>query len=174
MDKNSFIKQVYTEACKLTDGISPIFTVAQAALESGWGKSAIGNNLFGITIGSKWTGKKQLVLTTEYFSSPSVKFKEPERVVSIKKIAEKKYKYSVYRYFRDYDSIKDCLLDHQKILKGPLLSDAWPYRNNPIEFTKHLVDKVGGKYATDPNYVSTMTSIIKSVEKIINDNIKKT
>ena len=30
-------------------GLNPLFVAAQAALESGWGDHAIGNNLFGIT-----------------------------------------------------------------------------------------------------------------------------
>ena len=48
-------------------GLNPLFVAAQAALESGWGDSAIGNNLFGITAGDKWTGKRQTVRTFEYF-----------------------------------------------------------------------------------------------------------
>jgi flagellum-specific peptidoglycan hydrolase FlgJ len=58
-----------------------------------------------------------------------------------------------------------CLIDHQEILKRPQFKDAWPYRKDPIEYTKHIVDGVGGKYATDPNYVKTMTSLIGSIEK---------
>ena len=48
-------------------GLNPLFVAAQAALETGWGKRAIGNNLFGITAGDKWTGKRRIVRTTEYF-----------------------------------------------------------------------------------------------------------
>ena len=36
--------------CRET-GLNPLFVAAQAALETGWGESAIGNNLFGITAG---------------------------------------------------------------------------------------------------------------------------
>ena len=49
MTVNDFVAWVYPEACK--GEISPVFVTAQAALESGWGKSGIGNNLFGITKG---------------------------------------------------------------------------------------------------------------------------
>ena len=164
MTKEDFVRKLYPVAKELGE-ISPIFTVAQAALESGWGKSAIGNNLFGITTGSSWTGKKKLVLTTEYFSTAGVKFKDPEKIVGITKISAGKYKYRVYRFFRDYDSLGDCLIDHQEILKRPQFKDAWPYRKDPIEYTKHIVDGVGGKYATDPGYVKTMTSLIGSIEK---------
>lgn len=49
-------------------GLNPLFVAAQAALESGWGDHAIGNNLFGITAGDKWTGKRRTERTFEYFS----------------------------------------------------------------------------------------------------------
>ena len=40
------IKRVCAET-----GLNPLFVAAQAALESGWGDKAIGNNIFGITAG---------------------------------------------------------------------------------------------------------------------------
>lgn len=35
-------------------GILPSLTIAQSILESGWGEKQVGNNIFGIKIGSKW------------------------------------------------------------------------------------------------------------------------
>lgn len=60
---------------------------AQAALETGWKIKGVGNNIFGITKGSSWTGPVSLELTTEYFKTPNVKFKAPERVVSVEQVA---------------------------------------------------------------------------------------
>ena len=40
MTVNEFVKWIYPQA-KLAGDIDPIFTTAQAALESGWGKAAI-------------------------------------------------------------------------------------------------------------------------------------
>lgn len=77
MKVNDFVKWIYPLA-KAMNEIDPVFVTAQAALESGWGKSAIGNNLFGITKGSSWSGAVQLVNTTEYFSRPDVTFRAPE------------------------------------------------------------------------------------------------
>ena len=51
MTVKDFVKWIYPQARKMGE-INPVFVTAQAALESGWGKSAIGNNLFGITKGS--------------------------------------------------------------------------------------------------------------------------
>lgn len=158
-----FVKWVYPEAKK--GEISPIFVTAQAALESGWGKSAIGNNLFGITKGSSWKGAVQLVTTTEYFSTPNVTFKAPEKVLSVTKLGEKRYKYSVKRLFRDYDSVAQCLEDHTAILKNPGYADAWPYRNDARLFTKKIVDSIGSKYATAPEYYETMCKVIAMVER---------
>lgn len=163
MTISEFVKWVYPEAKK--GDISPIFVTAQAALETGWGKSAIGNNLFGITKGSSWKGAVQLVTTTEYFSNPNVTFKAPEKVLSVIKQSEKRYKYTVKRLFRDYDSVAQCLEDHTAILKKPGYADAWPYRKDARMFTKKIVDNIGPKYATSPEYYETMCKVISMVEK---------
>lgn len=169
MTVTDFVKWVYPEAKK--GEISPIFVTAQAALETGWGKSAIGNNLFGITKGSSWRGAVQLVTTTEYFSTPNVTFKAPEKVLSVTKLGEKRYKYSVKRLFRDYDSVAQCLEDHTAILKKSGYADAWPYRNDPRKFTEMIVNNIGAKYATSPEYYETMCKVISMVEKEVQKQV---
>lgn len=168
MRVSDFVKWIYPQA-KAMGEISPVFVTAQAALESGWGKSAIGNNLFGITKGSSWKGATQLVTTTEYFTSPDVAFKEPEQVIQVVKMGEKKYKYTVKRLFRDYDTVGDCLQDHLAILKKPGYSDAWPHRQNPGAYVRKLVDNVGSKYATDPSYVETMDKLFVMVKNVVQE-----
>ncbi|GHV45903.1 hypothetical protein FACS1894180_8710 [Bacteroidia bacterium] len=167
-----FVKTVYPAAKRLRDSdpegtLHPIFVTAQAALETGYSIGGIKNNLFGITVGSNWKGQTQLVRTTEYFKTDTVKFKLPEKIVSIEKMAENRYKYRVYRFFRVYDKLEDCLADHLKILKQSGYADAWHYRNDPREYATRIVDTVGAKYATAPNYASTMASVIGNVEKIV-------
>lgn len=165
MTNKEFALWVY-EAAKNVSDIDPVFIAAQAALESGWGKSGIGNNLFGITKGS-WTGPTKLVLTTEYFSRPNIAFKSPESVVSVSKVNEKCYKYKVYRLFRVYGSLEECLTDHLAILRKPHFADAWAFRNDPEEYVKRLVDNIGGKYATATNYVPVMHSIINKIRGFV-------
>lgn len=46
MTNKEFALWVYNAAKNVSD-IDPLFVAAQAALESGWGKSGIGNKLFG-------------------------------------------------------------------------------------------------------------------------------
>lgn len=168
MTKKEFINWIYPSAksLEIKGGVSAIFTVAQAALESGWGKSAIGNNLFGITTGSEWTGARKLVLTTEFLKTANAKFSPGEKIVSITKSGTN-YKYRVYRWFRDYSTMEECLRDHQRLLEKSIYKDAWPYRLDPEEYARRLVDKVGGKYATSPNYAATMISLIKGVREVL-------
>ncbi len=166
MRVSEFVKWIYPQAKKMGE-IDPIFVTAQAALESGWGKSAIGNNLFGITKGSTWKGAVQLVNTTEYFTTPNVTFKAPEKVMSVTKIGEKRYKYAVKRLFRDYDSVADCLNDHLAILKKPGYADAWAYRKDARQYVRKVVDNIGSKYATSPDYVQTMDKIFVMVENVV-------
>lgn len=162
MTVKDFVAWIYPEAAK--GDISPVFVTAQAALESGWGKSGIGNNLFGITKGS-WTGPVELVTTTEYFNRPDVSFKAPEKVLSVEELGGGRYKYRVRRLFRQYDTVGGCLSDHMAILKKPGYADAWPYRNDPDKYVEKIQDAVGSRYATSPDYVQTMKKLFRMVEK---------
>ena len=168
MKPSEFVKWIYPQAKKMGE-IDPVFITAQAALESGWGKRAIGNNLFGITKGSTWKGAVQLVTTTEYFSQPDVTFRSPEKVLQVVTLSQYRYKYTVKRLFRDYDRVADCLADHLAILKKLEYSDAWPYRKNPELYVRKLVDNVGGKYATAPDYAEIMDKIFKMVRRIVKE-----
>jgi flagellar protein FlgJ len=169
-EQKEFVKKVYPAAKRLhesnPDGtLNPVFVTAQAALETGFKIVGIENNLFGITKGS-WTGRTKLVLTTEYFFTKDKQFTAPERVVSVTPI-DGKFKYSVYRLFRVYDKLEDCLSDHLAILKKPGYADAWPYRSDPREYARRIVDAIGSKYATGPDYAAIMSGFIASVELII-------
>lgn len=164
-----FVKKIYPAAERLyrAGGVCPLFVTAQAALETGWKIKGIENNIFGITRGSKWNGPVSLELTTEYFKTPKVKFTAPERVVSIEHVGTQKYKYRVYRYFRNFASIEECLDNHLELLRKPGYADAWPYRHDAKEFARRLVDDTGAKYATAPNYASVMASLIDIVANIV-------
>lgn len=168
MTPKEFVAWIYPAAKRIGE-ISPVFVTAQAALESGWGKSAIGNNLFGITKGSKWNGPVELVTTTEYFNRPDVSFRQPERVLSVIDLGNGRYRYKVKRLFRQYDTIDDCLCDHLAILKKPGYADAWPYRWDPDRFVEKIQDAVGSRYATSPDYVKTMKQMIASVKKHLDE-----
>lgn len=149
--------------------ISPVFIIAQAALESGWNGSTIGKyNLFGITRGSWPVDKCILVTTHEYFRTKSVKFNAPEKVVSIQYVASKRmYRYTVKRLFRNYATLAEALRDHTNVLQKSF-PDAWPYRKSPEVYVEKI--QTGKKkYATSPTYVQTMCKMFAMVRKAMKD-----
>jgi flagellar protein FlgJ len=166
-----FTAVVYPAAKRLRekyDSIHPLFVTAQAALETGWKLPSDGtNNLFGITKGTTWNGDVKLRATTEYFSVPDKKFYPPEKVTAVEKVADNRYRYRVRRLFRVYPSPDACLDDHLALLKKPGYADAWPYRNDPKEYARRIVDADGAKYATAPDYAQLMAAVIDSVRKMV-------
>ena len=164
-----FVKKIYPAAERLyrAGGVHPLFVTAQAALETSWKIKGIGNNIFGITKGSSWIGPVSLELTTEYFNTKDVKFKAPERVVSVEQVGPNRYKYRVYWYFRNFASLDECLDNHLELLRKPGYADAWPYRDDAKEFAQRLVDSEGARYATAPNYAEVIISLIDSVARIV-------
>lgn len=168
MTTAEFVRRIYPAAriVMRKNGLSAIFITAQAALESGWGRSIIGrNNIFGITRGS-WQGPVVLVTTTEYFATPDVKLQPPEEVLSVEPSGTR-WKYRVRRLFRDYATLEEALDDHSKILRGRGYADAWPYRSNPDEFVRRIQDDTGARYATSPEYVDVMTRLFRTVEQTV-------
>jgi flagellar protein FlgJ len=54
-----FIKAIYPKAKEVSQktGIALELILAHAAVETGWGRSIKGNNLFGMKADKNWTGK---------------------------------------------------------------------------------------------------------------------
>lgn len=158
-----FVKEVYPQA-KLLGGFNPVFVTAQGGGESGWGGKRVGNfNLFGMKCPKGWKGKKVLVTTTEYHDNPNVKYPE---IFSVAKQPNGKYKYVVKDWFCDFDSVKDCLEYHFKLLNKPQFKHALEYKNDPIKYVTAL-QSGEYKYATSPDYVKFITSLIKMVNNAI-------
>lgn len=57
-------------------GVSPRILLAQAAIETGWGRSVVGNNLFGIKAGGSWSGDKVSAATHEYENGELVSIRD--------------------------------------------------------------------------------------------------
>jgi flagellar protein FlgJ len=107
------------------------------------------------------------MLTKEIFNTPDKKFVLPEEVVSVTEDGPGRWKYRAFRLFRVYDSLEDCLEDHLAVLKKPGYADAWPYRDDPKEFARRIMDSTGVKYATATNYAQSMAATIDSVQRIV-------
>ena len=128
-------------------GVDPRYLVAQAALETGWGKSVMraqdgssSHNLFGIKASSSWKGDSARAITSEFRNGEMVK-----------ETAQ----------FRSYDSYKDSFHDLVTLLQSNnRYQDVVKSADNPEQFVREL-QKAG--YATDPNYASKISQIAKQM-----------
>ncbi|WXL27288.1 flagellar assembly peptidoglycan hydrolase FlgJ [Ectopseudomonas mendocina] len=148
--KDEFIATMLPLAEQAADkiGVDPRYLVAQAALETGWGKSVIrqqdgssSHNLFGIKSHNSWGGESARVLTTEYVNGKPVKEAASFR-------AYESYAHS----FEDYVSF---LQNNQRYEKALTKTDK------PEQFAQEL-QKAG--YATDPNYARKIAQIARQMQ----------
>ncbi|ASM50776.1 flagellar protein FlgJ [Pseudoalteromonas espejiana DSM 9414] len=145
-----FVSTVWEHAKTAAEkiGLNPAVMVAQAALETGWGKHIISksdggssNNLFNIKSDKSWDGDKASKVTLEF-----------EQGTPVKKQAS----------FRAYDSIKESVNDFVDFLmQNPRYEEALQNTAKPHEFLDSL-QKAG--YATDPNYASKIKKVLNSSE----------
>lgn len=164
MTPSDFVKTYYKYAKQTQDktGIDARFILAQAALETGWGKSVPGNMFFGIKDTDGINGNEQLLRTTEVLKNPNVKFPE---VISVTKRPDGKYNYVVRDWFRKYDTPEGSFTDHACFFfTYNRYKKALDVRNDPYKFAEEIA-KAG--YATAPNYADSLKSVIKTVEKYI-------
>ncbi|HWU68597.1 MAG TPA: flagellar assembly peptidoglycan hydrolase FlgJ [Stenotrophobium sp.] len=137
----SLLPQAQAAAREL--GVPARVLVAQAALETGWGRHMIRNpdgspsyNFFGIKAGRHWQGDKVSKPTTEYHGS------QPAREVA---------------QFRSYESPAAAFKDYVKFLKGnPRYAAALNHGGDAGHFTRGL-QQAG--YATDPAYAEKIRRI---------------
>lgn len=163
MTPKEFIKQYKPFALETErkTGISHLFTLAQAALESGWGERTFGNMLFGIKARPETPAdKKQLLRTTEVLLNANAVF---PKIISIKKRADGKYTYTVLDWFRKYETQEECFTDHaQFFFKNKRYAKALLVKSDPYKFAEEVA-KAG--YATAPNYADSLKKLIKTIEE---------
>ena len=131
-----------------TTGIPEKLILAQAALESGWGKRQImtergkpSHNLFGIKAGRGWQGPTTTTLTTEYRQGQAEKTLEP---------------------FRVYHSWQEALQDYGTLLvNNPRYQAVTTARS--AEQGALALQKAG--YATDPHYARKLIGIIRQLNQ---------
>ncbi|MBD5430649.1 glycoside hydrolase family 73 protein [Lactobacillus sp.] len=118
--------------------------IAQAAVESGWGQSSLAkepnNNLFGVK--GDYNGQSVAVKTGEYGSNGY---------------------YTTTANFRKYPSYTESCNDNGALLReqmGSYYSGAWV--ENAKNYQDATQNGLQGKYATAPNYASTLNSVIKA------------
>jgi peptidoglycan hydrolase FlgJ len=140
-----FVRQLhpYAEQAAKELGVEPKVLLAQAALETGWGRSLIKNsngsnsfNLFNIKADKAWQGKQA--------QAPVLEFDQG--------IAKK-----VNAGFRSYASFQESFQDYVAFIKNnPRYEDALKQVGNGERYL-HELQRAG--YATDPNYANKVMSI---------------
>lgn len=142
-EQKAFIKRIgeLAAADMQKSGVLASLTIAQAILESGWGKSGLtvkGNALFGIKAGKTWTGKVYSAKTQECFDGVSYT--------------------TITALFRAYDSWEDSVADHSAFLTG--LSRYKAVVGEKDYKTACKAIKAAG-YATAPDYAEQLIKIIE-------------
>lgn len=149
-DQRSFVTRMWDHAAAAhqATGIPARFVLAQAALESGWGKREIRDssgfptyNLFGVKAGSGWQGRTVDVVTTEYENGVG------------KKVVEK---------FRAYNNYSEAFRDWAQLIVGNkrYAEVVGSGRTSATGFADGLA-RAG--YATDPDYGAKLARVIGSL-----------
>lgn len=131
----------YAERNEKENGVPALVTLAQAALESGWGKHAPGNNFFGIKDSSSANFGIQILNTTEYIHKKKVGIKAK---------------------FETYPSPFECFEHHANLLKKRF-PKAFRHKD-PVAFIMSVQNDHGYMYATDPKYVRKIVKIINVIK----------
>ena len=150
--RRAFLEAIQPAAEKAAQvlGVSPRSLMAQAALETGWGRSmqrdgsGTNFNLFGIKATGSWNGRVQDQSTTEYVNG--IAQRQVER-------------------FRAYDSIDDSFADHARLLtRSARYADAVGTGNDTAAFAQALQR---GGYATDPAYARKLTAVADAIDRLM-------
>jgi flagellar protein FlgJ len=139
----------YAEKAAKALGIDSNVLIAQAALETGWGKKVIQNsvdsshNLFNIKADRSWQGDKIAKNTLEYHDNVAV---------------------TENAAFRSYDNYEESFSDFVRFLnQNPRYERALQQTESSESFIKGIHS---AGYATDPNYTNKVMSVMKTVESL--------
>jgi peptidoglycan hydrolase FlgJ len=132
------------QAASEASGVPAPLILAQAALESGWGKREIraedgtqSFNLFGIKADRSWKGPTVEITTTEYVDG------EAQRVRA---------------KFRAYGSYDEAFTDYAKFISGNPRYAGVVATDDPAQ-AAHGLQRAG--YATDPQYGQKLVRIMQ-------------
>jgi hypothetical protein len=138
-NRDAFIEQMMPHALRVAEqtGLDPRLVIAQAAQETGWGKSAPGNNYFGIKSHGKAGGNT--MATNEVVNGQTVRINDS------------------FRGYGDMGESADgyaSFLQENPRYKGMLSA-------GDLSGQLEALGKSG--YATDPNYANSVGSIARSI-----------
>lgn len=159
----------FAKACEAKTGVNALVILAQAALESGWGKKAPGNMYFGVKDSDGKNGNEQLLPTFEYSSRSNCKPTEVGLVdvVSVTPVVinnKKFFRYNGHAWFRKYDTPEESFIDHANLfVRAKVYAGAMSVKDDPDKF----IDEMSKHYSTTPpeEYARLLKSIIKMIKK---------
>jgi len=140
----AFVRSLWPHAQKTAAelGVPAKALIAQAALETGWGRRLVGaghalnsHNLFGIKAGAHWLGEKVSAATHEFVGGVRV----AQRAA-----------------FRAYGSAADSFADYARLLGNPRYAAARGTGEDAHRFAQALQH---AGYATDPSYAAKIAAI---------------
>ena len=139
--KEAFVKRFGRQAylVGLATDFPPDILLAQAALETGWGRHIHANNLFGLKDLSFDPGAS-IAETTEVENGKNKKVKA---------------------LFEDFDSPIESMLAYIALIRlSPRYHKAWLLRKDPRKYFKALQE---AGYATDPEYARKCLAVLRSL-----------
>jgi peptidoglycan hydrolase FlgJ len=140
----AFARSIWPHAQKAAAelGVPAKALVAQAALETGWGRrlpthngQTSSHNLFGIKAGGSWRGDRVASNTKEFVNGQFVNVRDA---------------------FRSYGSAADSFADYTQLLQRPRYAAAIGTGDDVKRFAQSL--QAAG-YATDPSYAAKIVAI---------------
>lgn len=143
-EQKAFIEKVgaLAAADMQKSGVLASLTIAQAILESGWGKSGLtvkANALFGIKAGSSWKGRVYSAQTQECYDGMTYT--------------------TITALFRAYDSWAESVADHSALLTGAARYKA-VIGERDYKAACRAVKAAG--YATDPKYADKLIQLVET------------
>ncbi len=142
----------YAEKAARALGVDASVIIAQAALETGWGKKVVrnslgsSNNLFNIKADKRWDGDKVATQTLEVYNG-----------VPVKERAD----------FRSYSSYQESFKDYVHFLnENPRYRVALQHKGDTKSFI-HGIHQAG--YATDPTYADKVLRVKSQVDEILSN-----
>jgi flagellar protein FlgJ len=129
-----------------TSGVPAELILAQAALETDWGRRQIttqdgadSHNLFGIKAGGQWQGATTQVMTTEYTDGEAQKQMES---------------------FRVYPSYDAAFNDYARLIRS---RPGYAAARNTNDAPQAAMALQQGGYATDPHYAQKLISVMATI-----------
>jgi peptidoglycan hydrolase FlgJ len=151
-ERSGFVRELWPHAERAAAalGVSPRTLIAQAALETGWGRHMIRNadgssslNFFGIKADKGWQGARTDSATHEYVNGN---------------------RHSEQASFRAYGSIAEAFEDYVNFVRGnPRYGAALAHGGSDSRYAEGL-QKAG--YATDPQYADKIQRVAATTREL--------